>query len=189
MKICKIMPQKIVIGITSKIAAGKGTVAKYLQKKYKAKDYRFSTMLRDILNRLYLEIDRKNMQKLSTLLRQNFGEDIMAKVMAEDVKNDNSKIIIVDGVRRLDDIKYLREIEGFKLVAIETDIKKRYKRLVKRNENHGDDKKTYAQFLKDEQGEAELQVPKTMAAADAVINNNGSLGQLYKRVAGLIEKI
>ena len=84
--------QKIIIGLVSKIAAGKGTVTKYLQDKYGASAYRFSTMLRDALNRLYVEINRKNMQKLSTILRQNFGEDLMAKVIAEDVKRDIIKL-------------------------------------------------------------------------------------------------
>lgn len=179
---------KIIIGLTSKIAGGKGTVTKYLQYKYDVGIYRFSNMLRDVLNRLYLEINRGNMQKLSTILRQNFSEDIMAKVMAEDVKNDNHEIIVVDGVRRLADIKYLREIVGFKLVAIEVATQKRYERLVKRNENQGDDKKTYQQFLKEEQNETELRIPETMAAADIIIDNNDNLEYLYRQVDDLIKK-
>lgn len=181
--------KKAIIGLTGKIAGGKGTVAKYLKEKYGASTYRFSTMLRDVLERMYLDITRENMQKISTVLRQNFSEDIMAKVMAEDVKKDESQVIIVDGVRRLADIKYLRELEGFKLVAIEANPRIRYERLVKRAENKGDADKSYEQFLKEESGEAEAQIPEVMAAADTVIDNNGSFEDLEKQVAEVLEEI
>lgn len=181
--------QKIIIGLVSRIAAGKGTTAKYLQDKYQASIYRFSTMLRDVLNRLYVPIRRENMQKLSTVLRQNFGEDLMAKVIAEDVKRDNNKIIVVDGVRRLADIKYLKELPGFYLVAIETDQKIRYERLIKRSENEGDVNKPFEQFLQDEQGEAERQIPEVMSQADYKFNNNGSYEELYAQIDELISKL
>ncbi len=184
------MPQrKIIIGLAGKIAAGKGTLTAYLQKQYGASAYRFSTMLRDVLNRLYLPINRQNMQKLSTLLRQNFGEDLMAKVIAEDVKQDNHQIIVVDGVRRLADIKYLKRLDGFYLVAVETDQKIRYARLVKRAENEGDVGKSYEQFLEEEQKEAERQIPEVMSKSDYKVENNGGYDELYKQVDSLISKL
>ncbi len=66
---------KIVLGLAAELAGGKGTVAKYVTEKYDGSSHRFSTMLRDILSRIYLPDSRENMQKLSTILRQNFGED------------------------------------------------------------------------------------------------------------------
>ena len=83
---------KIILGLAGEISSGKGTITKYLTDKYGASSCRFSTMLRDILDRLYMEHSRENMQKLSTMLRQNFGEDVLAKVMSEDVKKDDNKI-------------------------------------------------------------------------------------------------
>ena len=53
--------KKIIIGLVGQLACGKGTVAEYLKEKYGASVYRYSTMLRDVLNRLYLEINRVNM--------------------------------------------------------------------------------------------------------------------------------
>lgn len=179
---------KIIIGITSKIAGGKGTVAKYIQQKYNTNIYRFSTMLRDVLGRLNLDISRENMQKLSALLRKNFSEDLMAKVIAEDVKKDKNKIIVVEGIRRMADIKYLKKMPNFILVAIEAKPRIRYERVVKRNENKGDSKKTYKQFLKEDNKESEREISKVIKNAKIVIDNNGSLENLYKQVDNITQK-
>ncbi|KKU18900.1 MAG: hypothetical protein UX30_C0023G0006 [Candidatus Saccharibacteria bacterium GW2011_GWA2_46_10] len=164
------------------MASGKGTIAKYATEKYNARTWRFSTMLRDVLDRLSLEQSRDNMQTLSTILRQNFGEELFARVMAEDVKKDTSEIIVVDGVRRLADIKYLKEIPQFKLAYLEADMQKRYERIVKRAENSDDAKKTFEDFKKAHEDESELQIKDLKNHADFLIDNNGSYEDLYAQV-------
>ncbi len=178
--------KKVIIGLTGEICAGKGTIVKYLEQKHGAASYRFSTMLRDLLARLYLPVSRENMQNISTAIRQYLGEDILAKVIAEDVKKDTNNVIVVDGVRRSPDIKYLREIPGFKLVRIVGDPETRFTRLLARKENPGDETKTYGQFIEDHKKEADSQVPIVMAQAELEINNNGSLEDLYKQVDQII---
>ena len=180
---------KIILGLTGEIASGKGIAAKYIVEKYKAGSHRFSTMLRDILDRLFLPQSRENMQLISLVLRQNFGEDILARVMAEEVKNDASNIVAIDGVRRLADIKFLREPPEFKLVYIETGIKKRYERIVSRGENPDEKQKTFEEFQKDHERDAELQIRDLKNAADFAVDNNGSLEDLYKQVDRVIGKL
>lgn len=182
------MRNKKIIGLVGQIAAGKGTVAEYLQNNYQAKTFKFSTALRDVLERLHLDISRENMQDISTLLRQRFGEDILAKVMANDVKNDNTEIIVVDGIRRMADIKYLMELENFVLVSIEADPKIRYERLIKRNENAGDENKTYEDFLKDQNKEADAEIPQVMKNAKAITNNDSNFEELYKQIDKIIKE-
>jgi len=177
---------KIILGLAGEIASGKGVMAKYLTDKYGASSHRFSAVLRSILDRLHMEHSRKNMQKLSTALRQSFGEDTLAKVISEDVKKDKSEIIAIDGVRRLDDIKYLRQLPEFKLVFIEADIRKRYKRIIRRRENPDDKNKTFEEFKKDHQRETEAQIKNLKNYADILIDNNGSLEELHKQVDRII---
>jgi dephospho-CoA kinase len=180
------MNKKIILGLAGELAAGKGTAAKYLEKKYKASSHRFSTMLRDILDRLYLEQNRENMQILSTILRQNFGEDTLAKVISRDVSRDDNPVIAIDGVRRLADIKYLRELPEFKLVYIETSAENRFKRIKKRGENTDDKNKTFEEFIKDHKGEAELQIRGLKNHADYVVDNNGGVDELYEQIDKII---
>ena len=180
---------KIILGLTSQIAAGKGTTTEYLTKNYKASSYRFSTILRDVLNRLYLEHSRENISKISTVLRKNFSEDILAKVIYEDVKKDEREIIIVDGVQRLADIVYLKKLPGFRLVFISTDMEKRYQRIILRKENVDDTGKTFEQFKKDHELETELQIANLKEVADIVIDNNGSFEDLYKQVDKIVKEL
>ena len=177
---------KKIIGLVGQISSGKGTIAEYIEKKHKSSTYRFSTILRDVLDRLHVEITRKNMQDMSTFLRKQFGEDLLAKVIAEDVKSDENNIIVVDGIRRMADIKYLEEIDGFKLIKITADPKIRYERLIQRTENHGDTKKTYEEFLADQEKEADAEIPIVMEKAEMEINNDGDLKDLEKEIEKVI---
>ena len=52
---------KIIVAFTGRMASGKGTACSYFVEQYGATMFRFSNMLRDILERLYLEKNRENM--------------------------------------------------------------------------------------------------------------------------------
>jgi dephospho-CoA kinase len=177
---------KIVLGITGEIASGKGTAASYFEKKYGASTYRFSTILRDVANRLYLEHSRHNLQTLSTILRQNFGEDLLAKVMLHDVKNDPAEIVVVEGIRREADIAFLKSLPEFKLLYIEADIKTRYQRLILRRENKDDARKTFLEFKKDHERETEIYITSLKKLASHVIDNNGSMEKLYEQLNEIV---
>lgn len=179
--------EKRIFVFTGLLASGKGTAAKYLTEKYQASSFRFSTMLRDVLKRLYMPDSRENMQMISQLLREGISQDIMSRVIAEDAASAQNNLVVIDGARRMTDIEYLKKLSGFTLVAIEVDQKIRYQRLVIRNENPGDDKKTYEQFVQDETAEAEAEIPFIMGQATIKINNNGSLEDLYKQLDQLIQ--
>ncbi|MFA5358379.1 MAG: AAA family ATPase [Patescibacteria group bacterium] len=183
------MAKKIILGFVGEMVSGKGTACKYLKEKYNAPSYRFSTILRDVLDRLYLEINRKNMQNLSMILRQNFNENIFAKVIAEDVKNDPAQIITVDGVRRLADISYLKEIPGFYLIYLTADEKIRYQRIIDRGENTDDKNKTFAEFQVEQHAEAENEIGPTGQTANLTITNNGTLAELQEQIEKILKKI
>jgi len=180
---------KIILGFVGQISSGKGTVCQYLQKNHNVSIHRFSTVLRDIADRLHIEQTRKNLQDLSLTLRTAFGDDILAAVIAKDVSNDKNPIIAIDGVRRKPDIKYLRALPGFHLIYISTDEKTRYERLIKRGENIDDTQKTFAQFQKDAEQEAEQQIKDVTKLARYTIDNNGTLEQLYGRIEDVLKKI
>jgi dephospho-CoA kinase len=180
---------KIILGLAGTIASGKETVKKYLTEKYSAKDCRFSGPLRDVLNRIAVPVSRENMQKISTILRGSFGENLLSRVIANDASKLDADIVIVDGVRRPTDIEHLIKLPNFFLVKIDADPRLRYERMVKRNENEGDDKKTYEQFLKDHEAEADSLVPQTMESAKYSIDNNGNFEDLYKQIDKIIEEL
>lgn len=177
---------KLILGFTGEIASGKGTASKYVVEKYQASSYRFSTMLRDVLKRLYLEPSRENMQNISTVLRKSFGEELMAKVIFHDAKDSASEIVVIDGIRRLADIAYLKELPHFKLVYVEVNMEKRYERIIKRGENPDDNLKTMEQFKKDHEAETELQIKGLKEYANYIIDNDGEISDLYRQIDEII---
>ncbi|MFA6790482.1 MAG: AAA family ATPase [Parcubacteria group bacterium] len=179
--------EKTILGITGEMAAGKGTATEYLMKKYGATSYRFSTALRDIAKRMYLKESRENLQKLSTVLRENFDDNILSMVIYKDVESDENDLIVIDGVRRVPDIEFLKTLPGFRLAYIDADIEKRYERIIKRGENSDDNSKTFEEFKKDHQREAELQIKDLKNRADVIVDNNGSFEDLYKQLDEIIK--
>lgn len=179
---------KIIFGLVGPLACGKETVKRYLVEKYKARDCRFSTILRDILSRVDLSNSRGNMQKLSTVLRANFGEDLLAKAIAMDATKLDSDIVVIDGVRRPTDIEHLNKLSNFFLIKIDAEPQLRYQRLVARNENEGDDRKTFEQFLEDHKAEADGLIPMVMTMAKYSIDNSGSFEDLYRQIDDILKK-
>lgn len=179
---------KVILGITGEMGSGKGTIAKYIVEQKDGSSHRFSTILRDILDRVYLEQSRDNMQALSTVMRKTFGEDLMAKGMSHDAQNDEHDVVVVDGVRRMSDITFLKELPHFKLVYVEADMRNRYERITRRGENADDAKKTFEEFQKAHEDESELQIKELKNYANYVVNNDGAYEDLYKQVDEIIKE-
>lgn len=182
------MTKKLILGFAGEIASGKGAAAKYLGERHGAKTFRFSTILRDVTRRLHLPEDRDHIQRMSTTLRKEFGEDLLAKVMFEDAKSAEDPLVVIDGVRRLEDVKYLRAIPEFKLCYITAPMRTRYERLVKRGENADDLTKTYEQFEEDHKREAELQIKQLEPFAAEVVDNSGTMPELYTQLDAIVKK-
>lgn len=183
------MQNKIILGFVGDLASGKGTICQYLKEEYSINSYRFSTMLRDILDRIYAEKTRENLQDLSTFLRGRYGQDIMSKVIVKDVLNDKNDIVAVEGIRRPTDITYLKELEGFHLIYITADPKIRWQRMVLRQENPDEADKTFEQFLKDEQAEADMLIKDLGGQAEYTIINNETIEQFYNEMEDILKKI
>ena len=71
--------------------------------------------------------------------------------------------------------------------GIEAQDKIRFERLVSRNQNKGDNKKSFEEFLTDEQKEADREIPLVIEKADVKINNDGDMDELYKQINNLIK--
>lgn len=180
----------IIIGLVAEMAGGKTTAADYLEKKYNAKRYGFGIIMRDLADRLHLAPTRKNLSQLSFVLRQQFGNDLLARAMTEDIRNDKQfDFIVVESIRRFEDIKYLKDLPNWHLVSIKTDLKTRYDRLIKRREKEDDAAKTYEQFVKDHELETEKSIVPLLDQAEFKIDNSGTLEELQQKLDEVINKI
>jgi len=181
--------KKIILGLVGSLASGKETTKNYLVKKYNAKDCRFSSILRDVLTRLTIPNSRENLQKLSTVMRENFGENLLAKVIANDASKLEADVVVIDGVRRFTDIEHLTKLPNFFLIKIDADPQIRYERMKNRNENAGDNQKTFEEFINDHNAEADSQIPEVMKSAKYSIDNSDSFENLYKQIDEIVSKL
>jgi len=180
--------EKRIIALAGEMGSGKGTVAHYLVDKYRFSKIRMSDTLRDILDRLHLEVSRESMSKASLMIRETFGQDILSRVIADDA-NAISGSVVIDGVRREEDIAKLTKEDHFSLVYIDVDERTRYDRLVSRAENSGDDMKTFEEFQSEQNMEADSRIQALRNQSVAVIRNNGDISDLYTQIDALIEKL
>ena len=179
---------KLILGIAGEMGSGKGSITKHVAEKYTAGSHKFSTILRDILDRVYIEQSRENIALLSMVLRKNFGEDVLSKSMANDVLNDTHEIVVIDGIRRIEDFEYLRTQSTFKLLYVEADMQTCYERLVHRGENEGDKEKTFEEFQKDHERNADVTIKELRSYADNIINNDGTFPELYVKIDEIIKQ-
>lgn len=179
----------VVIGIVGEIAAGKGVTAEYLKEKYGGVVFKFSTSMRDIAARLYLEPTRENIQKVSTVLRAGFGDDIFAKVMAKDAETSSSPLIVTEGIRRPSDIVELEKLPNFHLVAVIADERTRFERVRTRNENANDAAKTWDDFKKEAEAESEARIRDIAIKAEFTIDNNSDLDALHRTIDDIMTQL
>lgn len=177
----------MIIGLTGKNAAGKGEIAKHLQGKGFVY-FSLSDALREEATRQGLDHSRETLIRLGTEMREKFGNGILAKRINEKIsklKNQDKNNFVVDSIRNPGEIKELRKNKEFILVAVHTDAKIRFQRLLKRG--RAGDAQTFEEFLEYEKKEnnnegAGQQLDKCIEMADTVINSNGTVEEANKDI-------
>ena len=183
-----------VIGLTGTIGSGKEVVKEFIKKKYNCYTVTLSDILKAELQKKGKTLDRTALQDLGNEMRKKYGNHILAMLAVEYLGRDKQAIII-DGIRNLGEVDYLKKKFGndFKLVAIDAPQEIRFQRIVTRG---GEDPKVWEEFVKSDErdqgvGELEhgLRVKDCINVADYTIVNDGSLEDLQKKVDETTEKI
>lgn len=183
----------MIIGLTGSLAAGKGVVSDFLQKKgfvYLS----LSDELRQIAKQRKIELTRENLQNLGNQLRVEKGASVLADLVISKIENQQYIKVIVDGIRNPAEINSLRKMKNFFLICIDAPQEIRFKRMFERNRES--DPINWDGFLRvdaRDKGEGELEtgqeVGKCMKLADFEIINQGTLEEIQERIGELYEKI
>lgn len=169
----------MVIGLTGPKLAGKGTAAAYLVDNYDAVAYSMSGILSDIARRLHLENSRANLIAIVNGLRDQFGEDILAHVLKEDILQAKDSIAIIDGIRMQKEVDVFSQLPDFKLIYIDAAVEDRYHRALNRGEKAGETDMTFEEFKAEEGARSELQITSLRDKADIVLDNTATIEDFH----------
>lgn len=181
--------KKIVLVFTGRIGSGKDTATAFFKERYGAVGFKFSTSMRDIVNRVYMEQSREHLQWVGAAFREHFGEDVFAHTVAEDIKSTEATLVIVEGARFINDIKFVKALPGFALVAIDVPQETRYQRIIGRRENSDDASKTWDDFVREDVATTEIEIEKLMKLASVTIDNNGAKEELFAQLEDLYKNL
>jgi len=171
----------MIIGLTGKNAAGKGELASHLKNKSFVY-YSLSDALRDEATKQGLDHSRDVLIRLGTEMREKHGNGILAERINKKIKHNKGNSV-VDSIRNPGEIEELRKNDGFLLIAVHTDSKIRFKRLVRRGRTG--DSRTFEEFMEHEKKEnndtgSGQQLGKCIELADKIINSNGAIEEANK---------
>lgn len=180
-----------IIGITGTLGAGKNAVVEYLKKKgfahFSARDF----LLEEVRKRALPE-NRDSTNLVGEELRRNFGASYVLESLFKEAEK-TGKNSVLESVRTVGEVNYLRTKPNFKLLAVDADPHVRYERVNKRKSSL--DHVTFEKFMEDERREslsknpAEMNLPDCIRMADVLIMNNGSLAELNKQVEDFLESM
>lgn len=177
------MTKRIIIGIVGPPGAGKTTVAKYLTK-LGFVDIKLSSFLEKKAEKKYGRINRESLQDVGNEFRTKYGPAILAKWAIEKAKKGRK--IVVDGIRNIAEINFLKKQDDFCLLGLTANSKRRFKRLAKIKTKTPPDWKEFLRLDARDKGRGQsdsgLQVTKCLKRATYVIENNGTVKSLYQKI-------
>jgi dephospho-CoA kinase len=177
------MQKKIIIGIAGNIGVGKGTITEYLVEKHIAKKMRYSKILADILERLYLDYDRDNLNTIAEGLRSMFGEDILSKVLEKDIKEVEAEVVVFDGIRKKKELDYFKnKINNFFFIFVDAPFEVVAKRITSRQEKTDAQEQTVEKLKVRQQQASDKDVPSLKQYADFIVDNSRKLEDTYKQI-------
>jgi dephospho-CoA kinase len=181
----------IIIGITGTIGAGKGVTVSYLKKRG-FKHYSVRGFLIEELRRRKLSVNRDTMTNLANKLRREHEPSYIIRRLYEKALM-NGKDCVIESVRATGEVEFLRSVGNFILLAVDSSLETRYKRIVKRNSAL--DHVTFEKFIFDDKREMNSDDPtkgniaECIRMADFSLWNDGSFEDLYSQVDVVLKGI
>ncbi len=173
----------MIIGLTGYNGAGKGEVAKNLEKK-SFYYYSLSDAIRDELAERGIDITRDSLTKTGNELRERLGSSILAERILAKLEPD--KNYVIDSIRNPEEIKVLQKRKDFFLLSIEAPAELRFERVKARKREN--DPQSIEEFMKVEERENANMNPAFQnllacrEAADIHVENTGALEELASKI-------
>ncbi|MBY9011475.1 MAG: AAA family ATPase [Candidatus Lokiarchaeota archaeon] len=172
----------VLIGFCGLPGSGKSTVLKAIE------DIGIVITMGDVIRNEARErsidpID-ENLGKIAQDLRDEFGPEIIAQKCVALIKKLENKVVFIDGLRSMAEVKTFRNSWKFPIVAVIIDDDIRIERLS--NRRRPDDPNTLEDLIERDQREIAFGLNEVIDAANYKINNNVSKKDVQKVTRDLI---
>ena len=177
---------KLIVCLTGMPGSGKSTIVSALKARG-LESLNLGDGVRDEAKKRNLEPTGENLGRLMLELRDKNGPGAVAILLTQTIKNSQSEVIIIDGLRSTAEIEVLKNVGSVKLLSIEASAETRYKFLGARGRS--DDPETREKFEERDKREIGVGIGKSIEIADETISNdNITLDELTERAYTVIKK-
>lgn len=182
----------LVIGITGTIGAGKGAVVDFLTETKGFRHFSVRDFLIREIKKRGLVVDRNSMTDVANELRAEHSPSYIVDELYKEALNTGHSCVI-ESIRTPGEIESLRSKGSFYLFAVDAPVDVRYERVKKRASET--DNINLETFIQNEQREMTTSDPnkqslkKCIRMADFVFENTGTIKDLEKQVALVLQKI
>jgi len=182
----------MIIWITWTLGAGKWTISDYLIEKKWFKHYSVSGYITQEIKKRWIEINRDSMYQVWRDLKKQNWADFIVKELYKKAKQEWNNAII-ESIRSPWEVDWLKELDDFKLISVDADIKIRYDRIKLRwSEKDNVDFQTFVannerERDSDSTDPTKINLSKCIALADSKINNNWNFEELYNQIDEIIK--
>lgn len=151
---------------------------------------RMGDIIRQIAARSGVVLSDEVLGSVSQRIRELYGRDIVARVALHlACTDDKLGPVLVEGVRSLDEVSYLREHSAKCItIAVHAPPFIRYQRLLSRGRS--DDPKSWEEFKARDERELTFGLGSVIALADFIlINHEKSLGEVFEEAKKILVKV
>ena len=175
--------EKQVLIITGYARSGKDTTADYLSKKYGFKKIVFTDFMKKELKKRKLAPTKENMNKYGQQFRDELGKDYLVRaVLAESEKHPKVAICSVKPIWEYEAI--MQKYPQTKMILVTAPKELRFTR------RPADSPSEFEAFLQRDKNDEKWYALKTIfSKKDFEITNDGTLGDLYKKIDEVMGKI
>lgn len=183
------MEDKIVVGVTGRIRAGKETVARYLAERHGATEVSSSDALYDTFRLFGIPLVRKSPQELSQFLRTAFRDSALEYPVINAIERSKDRLFVVTSLRRESDYAEIQQRFRFYLLFVDARLERRYQWFMGELKDPRDCGVTLEEFQSLDDAESETLIEGLRTHADCIIHNNGTIAELETSVSRFVTSI
>jgi dephospho-CoA kinase len=144
-------------------------------------------IVREEVEKRYLKPTPENFGRIMLELRQEEGNNVIAKRCIPKIENTKEHKVIVDGIRSLIEVEeFKKHFQKFTLAAIHSSPETRFRRIYSRQRS--DDPKNWKIFHERDMRELSVGLGNAIAMAEYIIINDERLEIVKERVREILRK-